>query len=148
MRDEKAIAALSRLLNEQGPMIQRVISDLVKISYGSSKACGWHTPKTMACPNCSHQIEAPGREPGTMIALMHSELSEALEGIRKNMMDEHIPTRKSVEVELADLAHRIFDFAGKYNLDIGGAYVQKGFYNLVREDHKPEVRNAEGGKAF
>jgi len=30
---------------------------------------------------------------------MHSELSEALEGVRKNKQDDHLPHRKSVEVE-------------------------------------------------
>ena len=85
---------------------------------------------------------------GTKIALVHSEVSEALEGVRKDKMDEHLPHRKSVEVELADAAIRIFDLAGALDLDLGGALVEKMEYNRRRADHKPEARAAEGGKAF
>ena len=38
------------------------------------------------------------KEFGTCIALMHSELSEALEGHRKGLMDSHLPNRSSPEV--------------------------------------------------
>lgn len=53
-----------------------------------------------------------------LIALVHSELSEALEGHRKGLMDDHLPHRRMEEVELADAAIRILDILGdqKYNL--------------------------------
>lgn len=88
------------------------------------------------------------RETGTMIALMHSELSEALEGARKDLMDDHLTDRKMLEVELADTVIRIMDFCGLHNLDIGGAIVDKLSYNSKREDHKLENRAKKGGKAF
>lgn len=82
------------------------------------------------------------------IALINSEVSEALEGLRKDKADEHLPHRKSVEVELADAVIRIADLAGALNLDLGGAIVEKMAYNAQRADHKPEARAAAGGKAF
>jgi len=88
------------------------------------------------------------RNKGELIALMHSELSEALEAVRKDSMDSHLPTRKGVEVEMADTIIRIFDFCSAFNLDLGGAIVEKLRYNLDRADHKLESRAAPGGKKF
>lgn len=85
---------------------------------------------------------------GTKIALIHSEVSEALEGGRKNKRDDHLPHRPSVEVELADALIRIFDTAGAMGLDLAGAVIEKLAYNQQRADHKPENRYAEGGKQF
>ena len=88
------------------------------------------------------------RNKGELIALMHSELSETLEGVRKNKMDDHLPHRKSEEVELADAIIRILVYAGAYELDVAGALVEKLIYNIKRQDHKPENRAKDGGKAF
>lgn len=88
------------------------------------------------------------REFGTSIALIHSELSEALEGDRKETMDNHLPHRKTVEVELADAFIRLFDLCGRLNLDIGGAIAEKFEYNKHRADHKKENRETQGGKKY
>ena len=82
------------------------------------------------------------------IALIHSEVSEALEGYRKNQQDEKLPNRKAIEVELADAIIRILDLTDMLELDIGGAIAAKRKYNATRADHKIENRSAEGGKAF
>jgi NTP pyrophosphatase (non-canonical NTP hydrolase) len=84
---------------------------------------------------------------GERFALMHSELSEAFEGWRKNKQDDHLPLRKSLEVELADAMIRILDFAGENGLDLGGAFVEKLLYNRVREDHTTAARKQPGGKS-
>lgn len=85
---------------------------------------------------------------GEKLMLIVSEVAEAMEGHRKNKMDEHLPHRKNVEVELADAVIRIFDLAGAMGLDMGGAIAEKMSYNSTREDHKIENRRAEGGKAY
>ena len=80
------------------------------------------------------------------VALMHTELSEACEGILKGIKDDHLPNRDMEEVELADTIIRILDYAAARDLDIGGAIIEKCLYNMKRADHQVENRLAEGGK--
>lgn len=82
------------------------------------------------------------------LLLIVTEIAEATEGLRKDLMDDHLPNRKMVEVELADAAIRIFDLAGAMDLDIGGAIAEKLAYNATRQDHRPENRALTGGKSF
>lgn len=82
------------------------------------------------------------------LCLIHSEISEAMEGDRKNLNDDKLPHRPMREVELADALIRIFDLAGAYNMDIGGAVAEKMAYNAKRADHKIENRLSSGGKAY
>lgn len=84
----------------------------------------------------------------TKLALCHSELSEALEGFRKNLMDDHLPSRKMAEVELADTIIRILDLAASQGFDIDGAIAEKRAYNANRADHKKEVRKGTFGKSI
>ena len=99
----------------------------------------WHDPATG---------EPIQRNKGEMLALIHSELSECLEGERKNLMDDHLPHRRMAEVELADAVIRIFDYAAGFGYDLGGAFVDKMKYNAERKDHKPESRIQADGKKF
>ena len=88
------------------------------------------------------------RNVGELLMLVTSELGEALEGHRKDLMDKHLPNRKNFEVELADALIRIFDTCAGLGLDVGGALVEKAEVNRVREDHKVENRLKEGGKKY
>lgn len=82
------------------------------------------------------------REDGTMIALMHSELSEALEALRKDDPDsEKIPPFSQVAEELADVIIRILDYSVQQDLDVPGAVLAKMEYNTQRFYR-------HGGKAF
>ena len=83
---------------------------------------------------------------GDKLMLIVTEIAEAKEGHRKDLMDNHLPHRKMIEVELADAMIRIGDLAGRLGLDLGGAVVDKLAYNANRKDHKIENRRAENGK--
>ncbi len=48
----------------------------------------------------------------TMASLFHSELSEAMEGDRKGLMDDHLPNYEMFWVEIADFAIRCLDWLG------------------------------------
>jgi NTP pyrophosphatase (non-canonical NTP hydrolase) len=111
----------------------KALESVLKKCYGQSKHMGWH--------------DKP-REEGTMLMLMVSEISEALEVVRKDKDDDHLPAYKSVTVELADCIIRILDYCGKYNLPVADALADKLEYNRNREDHKKENREKEGGKKF
>jgi hypothetical protein len=82
------------------------------------------------------------------LCLIHSEVSEAMEGARKNLQDDKLPHRKMIEVELADAIIRILDLGGALDLDIAGAIQEKRAYNAVRPDHKIENRIQVNGKAY
>ena len=85
---------------------------------------------------------------GIGLHLANSEVSEALEGDRKNKMDDHLPHLPSRDVEMADALIRICDTAGGFALALASATVEKLAYNAQRADHKIENRQQEGGKAY
>lgn len=84
----------------------------------------------------------------TKLMLIVSELAEAMEGHRKGLMDDKLPHRPMIEVELADALIRLLDLAGAMGLNLGGAYEEKMFYNHTRSDHTNEARLAANGKRY
>lgn len=114
------------------------VNDLGDLCHKDAKKAGWWPKKVKNNPMCfSHKL-----------MLIVSELSEALEGDRKDLMDDHLTSRTMREVELADALIRIFDLAAAFELDIGGALVEKLEYNRTREDHKPKARSSKNGKKY
>jgi len=73
------------------------------------------------------------RSDGELIALMHSELSEALEALREgNKQSEKIPLFSCVEEEFADCVIRILDACEKRKWNVSGAILAKIQYNRKR----------------
>lgn len=124
---------------------------IVAACHGQSAAAGWwKDPKTGQ--SYLDEVRSGTRFGKALVAeklaLVHSEVSEGLEGHRKGLSDDKLPHRSMLEVELADAVIRIADLAGALRLDLGGAIAEKLAFNRVRPDHKIEARNAEGGKSY
>lgn len=66
------------------------------------------------------------------LALIHSEISEALEADRKNLNDDKLPNRSGIEVELADAVIRIMDLGAALGFDLGVTIAEKMAYNEGR----------------
>lgn len=142
----------------QPEIIEAAGNALVSECHGAAKAAGWWNYNG---EDLQLQIDAVCRRPAdemeTLLAratvaqklcLVHSEISEAMEGHRKGLQDDKLPHRSMLEVELADAVIRICDLAGALRLDLGGAIAEKMAFNAQRPDHKAEARAAAGGKAY
>lgn len=128
-------------LNELA-LVHRSAKALQNACHGAASSAGWWVGKDGV------DIRENPLTFSNKLCLIHSEVSEAMEGDRKGKMDDHLPNRPAREVELADAVIRIFDLAGGYGLDLAGAIADKMEYNANRADHKPEARAAAGGKSY
>lgn len=109
------------------------------LAHRTATDAGWYCDPATGAP-----VE---RNFGEVVALMHSELSEALEADRKGLMDDKLPHRDGREVEFADCIIRILDTAAALGLDVPGALIEKNRFNARRADHKLAAR-AAGGKRY
>lgn len=122
--------------------LSQCVNNTVHACHSAAKTSGWWPELTTENPT------PPLSLIGWKLTLIHSEVSEACEGFRKDLPDDKLPHRKMAEVELADALIRICDLAGACGFDLGTAVTEKLAYNATRADHKPENRAADGGKKF
>ena len=102
------------------------------------------TSKQYTAYQCSkaHGFHEEPKNFGEVIALMHSELSEALESNRcGDPASDHIPEFTGVEEEFADIIIRIMDIAHHFNLRVAKAVIAKMAFNESRP-------YKHGGKKF
>jgi len=113
------------------------VTSVQDVCHGLAKESGWWP------------VLPPSRQDvSEKLLLIVTEIAEATEGHRKDLMDDKLPHRKMIEVELADAFIRTCDLAGAMGLDLGGAVAEKLAYNATRADHRPENRALEGGKKY
>ncbi len=101
------------------------LSELVKQAHETAKEKGWWE-----------------KEPafGELIALCHSELSEALEAYRSGLeinetyefLEMYSTKLEGIPIELADVVIRIADMCGHYDIDLEAAIRIKMEYNKSR----------------
>ena len=101
------------------------IESLIQESHQTAKSKGWW--------------DDPDRDVGELLALIHSEVSEALEvyrvkgkdSIGENWLDEK-GKPEGFTVELADVIIRIADLCGEFELDLEKSLTTKLSYNQTR----------------
>lgn len=100
-------------------------------AHANSRAKGfWSTIESLKDHPKWAEIEVIWK--ASRIALFHSEASEMLEGVRKDLPDDHLPHRSMEVAELADIVIRILDYAGAYNLPLAEVIIEKMNYNSTR----------------
>lgn len=115
-----------------------VLNQLAKDCHAANQHW-WHDPET------GERLE---RNKGQLIMLIVSEIAEAMEGERKNLMDTHLTHRRMPEVELADALIRIFDYAGAFDYELDEYVNPHDSLNELAEDTRGWELSDNKGQAL
>lgn len=129
--------------------MQKTIQQLQEEIYAANVAKGfWNhrlgIPQKMADSGLfsDQEVEAVRKAfKAQQLALITSEVSEALEADRKDLMDDKLPQYKGFDVELVDGLIRTLDYMGANNVPTEEILQAKMEYNAKRE-------YMHGGKAY
>lgn len=119
------------------------ITQLAQSIHTHNVAVGWWADSTKYGGTIPDKYLIP-----TKMMLSVSEISEGMEGFRKNLPDNHLPQLPMEAVEIADCIIRELDRAAYHGFAIGAIIQAKLAYNSTRADHKLEARQSTDGKAF
>jgi hypothetical protein len=126
--------------------VSKIVLNVGLWSHGRGWWSDLETGEYLGCNYPAGERPKGSKAVGDQVALIHTEVSEAYEGYRKDKPDEHCPEFMALEVELADALIRIADMAYGMKLRLPQAVAAKMKYNQTRADHSKKARQAEGGK--
>lgn len=145
LRTEAAMQTLDQHWSENPGTAGSFVFELEALAdniHEANKKVGWWDELEGLTPRFRKMLFAE------KLALAHSEVTETLEGIRKDLFDDKLPWRRMAEVEISDAIIRLMDLAKGMGLEVGAPLIEKLAFNANRADHKRENREAPGGKAF
>lgn len=158
----KTPLALDAPFSLQPDFIAASVNVLVQQCHGANVKAGWWTfmekkdslmavnAESLVKESVAEKIQQWKRDRNVpeLLMLTVSELSEAMEGDRKNLKDDKLPQYDMLAVELADAIIRICDLAGAKNYPLGEILAAKMKFNAVREDHTLTHRAGPSGKQY
>jgi NTP pyrophosphatase (non-canonical NTP hydrolase) len=145
-------ASVAKPSNGEDTQVQ-TLNAMAQECYAISASKGWHVRAACDAPGnagtsngnpSTHPVGVDYDRVGALLALITSEVSEALEALREDSESQRTlqmyfvpgkdgkPKPEGVAVELVDVLIRCFDLAGALGLDLDTAYATKLVYNRAR----------------
>lgn len=111
----------------------------------TTRAKGIHSANVEAGWWSDKQGNRVERNMGEMLMLCVTEVSEASSAVSADLMDDHLPHREMIEVELADVEIRLLDICGSRGFDVGAVAsalprpLIPSYANMGALDRKPRT---------